>query len=105
MSWRRVAFWGLLLANILVLVSLVWGKRGFLAYWEQQSRHATLVHKLADLDTKGVLLSAEIREWLSNEQYRQQVVREKMNYVGDNEILYVFPVEQDQSTADLRSEP
>lgn len=91
MLGRRVLLGALVILNLYLLLTLLWGGRGIFAYLEQDGRHHGLELKLEALERRSLELSKEIRELTSNPDYQRQVVRERMNYVGEDEVLYVFP--------------
>ena len=91
MGWRRI-FVGLSLTiNIILACSLIWGDQGLRAYKNLKEQHEELAARIKDLDAKTVALSREIRLLQTDEKYQEMVIRERFNFVKDNEILYVFP--------------
>lgn len=91
MLGRRVLLGALVILNLYLLLTLVWGGRGMFEYLEQKGRRQELGEQLETLEGRSLELSREIRELTSNPDYQRQMVRERMNYVGEKEILYVFP--------------
>ena len=95
MSWQR-AFVGFSLAiNVILLYSLIWGSQGLNAYRNLKEQHQILERRIAELDAGNVALSREIRLLQADEKYQEKVIRNRFNFVKDNEILYIFPGSQD----------
>ena len=91
MAWQRI-FVGLSLAiNCILLYSLIWGDQGLRAYRNLKEQHYFLESRIKDLDERNIALSKEIRLLRSDEKYQEKVIRQRFNFVKDNEILYIFP--------------
>lgn len=91
MTWQRI-FVGLSLAiNCILLYSLIWGEQGLRAYRNLKEQHYFLEMRIKDLDERNIALSKEIRLLQSDEKYQEKVIRQRFNFVRDNEILYIFP--------------
>ncbi len=88
---RQVALVVSLLLNVVLVYSLVWGEQGVLAYRRLKTFHDRLTTQIAELDEKNILLSQEIRLLQSDDKYVEKVVRNRLNYVRETEILYIFP--------------
>jgi cell division protein FtsB len=91
MLGKRILLGLLIILNLYLLLTLVWGGAGVFAYRDLKDRHDGLEAELADLEARSRDLSQEIRNLSSNPEHQRQVVRERMNYVGKDELLYVFP--------------
>lgn len=91
MLGKRLLFGLVIILNLYLLLNLVWGGGGLLAYLDLKERHQALEAELAQLEHTSLGLSREIRSLTADPQHQRQVVRERMNYVGDDEVLYVFP--------------
>ncbi|CAK7013721.1 MAG: Cell division protein FtsB [Desulfovibrio sp.] len=95
MAWRKI-FVGLSLAiNCVLLYSLVWGEQGVKAYRNLKEQHQVLEARINELDEKNIALSREIRLLQTDEKYIEKVIRQRFNFVKDNEILYIFPGSHD----------
>jgi len=81
----------LLFINLFLLFRLVWSDQGVFAYMELRNRYAVLQEKIDAVDAKSLDLSQEIRRLKSDKAYQEKVVRERMNFVKKDEILYIFP--------------
>lgn len=91
MLGRRVLLGALVILNLYLLLTLVWGGSGVFAYLDLRDRHDGLKAELESLEATSLNLSAQIRSLTSDTTYQRQVVRERMNYVGEKEVLYIFP--------------
>lgn len=81
----------LVIINLLLLVRLIWSDQGVFAYLELKSRYQTLQAKIDAVDAESLDLSQEIRRLKSDKGYQEKIVRERMNFVKKDEILYIFP--------------
>jgi cell division protein FtsB len=91
MFWRRVLLTVSLGLNIILLYSLIWGQDGAFAYKELKDECLTLEKKIQGLDEVNLALSKEIRLLRTDDKYIEKMIRTKLNFVRDNEILYTFP--------------
>jgi len=83
----------LLIINLFLLFRLIWSDQGVFAYLELKSRYEVLQSKIDGVDGKSLDLSQEIRRLKSDSAYQEKIVRERMNFVKKDEILYIFPDE------------
>ena len=91
MLWQRT-FIGISLAiNLVLLYSLIWGSQGLNAYRNLKEQHQVLGDRIKLLDAKNLALSREIRLLQSDTKYQEKVIRNRFNFVKDDEILYIFP--------------
>ncbi len=97
MFWRRLVMLLLVFLNALLLFRLVWSEQGLFAYMTLKNRHDQLKAQIAEVDRTGLDLSQEIRRLKSDRAYQEQVIRERLKYVKDNEILYLFSVDADKT--------
>ena len=90
MFWRSFILVVLGLISIVLFSRTVWGPTGLLEYRELKKQYADLEKQIADLDKENVALSHEIRLLQSDNQYVEKVIRQRLHYVRDNEVLYLF---------------
>jgi len=83
----------LLIINLFLLFRMIWSDQGIFAYLELKSRYETLQSRIDSVDGKSLDLSQEIRRLKSDKAYQEKIVRERMNFVKQDEILYIFPDE------------
>ncbi len=90
----RVIFVVLLLViNLFLMFRLVWNDQGIFAYLELKARYEALQAKIDKVDGRSLDLSQEIRRLKADKFYQEKIVRERMNFVKQDEILYIFPNE------------
>lgn len=87
---RRILLSVLIVVNVVLLFRLIWSGHGIIAYMNMRNRSVTLENKLRDVDARSLELSNEIRRLKSDRAYQERVIRERMNYIKQNEVLYVF---------------
>lgn len=81
----------LLVINLFLLFRLIWSDQGVFAYLELKGRYDALQEKIDSVDGQSLDLSQEIRKLRSDTGYQEKVVRERMNFVKKDELLYIFP--------------
>ncbi len=89
-GWRvalLVALGGL---NVVLFMRMVWGPAGLLEYRQLKMEHAGLEQKVAKLDQVNLHLSREIRMLQSDRKYTEKMIRQRLRYVRDGEIIYLF---------------
>ncbi|MDD4730441.1 MAG: septum formation initiator family protein [Desulfovibrio sp.] len=101
MFGRRVIVGLLLLLNVYLLLGLLWGEQGVASYLDLRKRYQTLRSEVEGLEAKSRDLSRDILRLESDADYQERMIRERMNYVRKNEVLYVFP-ENGESAGDGR---
>jgi cell division protein FtsB len=87
---KKVLLGVLIFVNLFLLFRLVWSEHGIFAYMNMRKRAARLESELLDIDAKSLELSKEIRRLKSDRAYQEMIIRERMNYVKENEVLYIF---------------
>ena len=90
MFWRTFILVILGLLNVVLFVRMVWGPTGLIEYRELKHQYAELEKQIAGLDTENLSLSREIRLLQSDSQYMEKVIRQRLHFVRDNEVLYLF---------------
>jgi cell division protein FtsB len=91
---RRIVLVFSLLLNFVLAYNLVWGKSGAIAYMELRERCDTLESRIAAAGEQNLELSREIRLLQSDAKYIEKMIRNRLNFVRGNEILYIFPMEE-----------
>lgn len=87
---RRILLGVLIVVNVVLLFRLIWSEHGIIAYMNMRNRSAKLEDQLREVDARSLDLSNEIRRLKSDRAYQERVIRERMNYVKENEVLYIF---------------
>ena len=95
MLWQRVFIGFSLAINAILLYSLIWGGQGLQAYQNLKEQHQLLSTRIQELDAKNIALSREIRLLQSDPKYQEKIIRNRFNFVKDDEILYIFPESRD----------
>lgn len=90
---RRAVLGLALILNVVLLYNLIWGKSGAIAYQELKERCADLQTRILAVEEENLDLSREIRLLQSDDAYLEKVIRNRLNFVRENEILYIFPGE------------
>jgi cell division protein FtsB len=83
-----------LLLNLVLAYNLVWGKSGAIAYMDLRERRDVLENRIAAAGEENLALSREIRLLQSDAKYIEKTIRNRLNFVRGNEILYIFPPEE-----------
>lgn len=81
----------LLFINLFLVFRLIWSDQGVFAYLELKGRYELLQSKIDAVDEESLDLSQEIRRLKSDPAYQEKIIRERMNFVKKDEILYIFP--------------
>ena len=97
--WKTLILLLAVLVNISLLIRLVWGPQSIVSYRELVAQHTELTNDIARIDTVNAALSREIRLLQSDEKYLEKMIRQRLNFVRGNEILYLFENEQNQTGA------
>ena len=83
----------LLFINLFLLFRLIWSDQGVFTYLELKNRYEALQNRIDDVEGRSLNLSQEIRRLKADKAYQEKVIRERMNFVKKDEILYIFPDE------------
>lgn len=95
MFWRVLVLVALGVIDMALFGKMVWGPGGIVEYHELKKEYSGLQAHIAELDAKNRNLSRDIRLLQSDNQYVEKMVREKLRYLRDNEVVYIFPNETD----------
>ena len=87
---RRILLGVLVFVNVVLLFRLIWSEHGVIAYMNMRNRSVKLESQLREVDARSLELSKEIRRLKSDRAYQEKVIRERMNYIKENEVLYIF---------------
>lgn len=90
MFWRTFILSALSIANIVLFYRMVWSPNGLLALKDLREQYAALEARIAEMDQDNILLSREIRLLQSDDAYVEKMIRQRLHYVRDNEVLYLF---------------
>lgn len=84
--------------DIALFGKMIWGPGGIVEYQTLKNEYKTLQEKLSELDAENIALSREIRLLQSDDRYVEKIVREKLRYLRDNEMVYLFPSPSENKT-------
>lgn len=88
----RLLFLGIALAlNVVLFGRLLFSEQGLVAYRELKAQHLALEEAVKKADAVNLALSREIRLLQSDDRYVEKMIRKRLNFVRDNEIVYLFP--------------
>ena len=89
MLWRRCILGVLIALNIFLLYWFLWSEQGIFQYRDLQHKYQTLESRIQELDQQNLRLSQEIRMLQNDREHIEKMIRQQMNYVKENEILYL----------------
>ncbi|WP_319779671.1 septum formation initiator family protein [Maridesulfovibrio sp.] len=88
---RRVLLGVLVVINLVLLIRLGLSEQGFFGYLDLDEKVKKLEMKIDAADNRTLELSREIRRLKTDRAYQEKIIRSRMNYVKENEVLYIFP--------------
>lgn len=98
MFWRVLILVVVGCLDIALFGKMVWGPGGIKEYRELQNQYSSLQQRIADLDAENRALSMDIRLLQSDDKYVEKMVRQKLRYLRDNEVVYIFPQSSGRDT-------
>ncbi len=101
MVWSRVLIGLLIVVNLVLAYQVLVSNESLFAYIDLRKRYEEMERRIADLDEKNLSLSQEIRLLKSDRDHIERMIREQLNFVRQDEMLYVFP----NTAVDTPSEP
>jgi len=99
MFWKVFLITALGVLNVVLFYRMVWSPYGILVYHKLRQEHVQLEAQVRELDEHNLALSREIRLLRSDDSYVEKMIRQRLHYVKDNEILYLFNDAQFSSKA------
>lgn len=91
MAWRVMLISILGICDAALFAKMVWGPGGIVEYRQLKGQYVSLKERISHLDAENMALSREIRLLQTDNQYVEKMVRQKLRYLRDNEIVYLFP--------------
>lgn len=82
-----MAVWGI---NLIIFCHMVWGAEGLIVYRELKQKYAAIENEIAAIDAENRSLSRDIRLLQTDERYVEKMIRQRLHYVHENEVLYLF---------------
>ena len=86
----RLPWWAVVLVFVFLALAL-FGERGVLQVLEASRHRDTLQGEILALETKNNLLKQEIQALRSDKKYIEDIARQELGMMGDNEVIFVFP--------------
>lgn len=99
MFWRVFIITALGVLNVVLFYRMVWSPYGILAYHKLKKEHTQLEEHVQELDQQNLALSREILLLRNDDGYVEKMIRRRLHYVKENEILYLFSDAQSSSKA------
>ena len=90
LPWKFILPAVMILINIAFLAPLLWGSGSLYTWHSLKERRSELSQEVDDLNRKRSALSREIRLLKADPAYVEKIIRNRLNYVKKNEILYIF---------------
>ena len=90
----------LVLLNAALFSRLMWGSGSIHSWYALKEKQNEVSQELTALNEQRAALSREIRLLKTDPDYVEKVIRQRLNYVRKNEILYLF----DKARQDSRDE-
>ncbi len=88
--------WKIILATVAVAINLIFihnlfsGSNTVYTWHSLKERRSKLVQEVDELNKQCAALSREIRLLKADPAYVEKIIRNRLNYVKKNEILYIF---------------
>lgn len=79
----------LFLVNVLLIWGIVWGERGIQPYRQQQQVLEEVESRLDQVREDNIELSRKVRLLKDNKAYLEHMIRTRLHYVQNNEVLYI----------------
>ena len=90
MFWRVAILLILGIFNLALFSRMIWGPTGLMEYRDLKRQHVALLSEISELDAQNRTLSRNIRLVQSDSQYVEKMIRQRLHYMRDNEVLYLF---------------
>jgi cell division protein FtsB len=90
LAWKTGILAVALLVNLTLGIRLFWGYQSLSNYHHLKKQQAALQADLALQDMVNAGLSREIRLLQNDGRYLEKKIRQRLNYVKEHEILYLF---------------
>lgn len=94
---------GVFAAGVAVVVllagSAVWGSRSVLHLWRLQEQSRGLERQAIGLHHRNEALRRHLRRLRADDAYLERVIRQRLGWVGEGEIVYRVPRDRPRGTA------
>ena len=102
--WRTCLLVFLGILNVVLFYRMIWGNSGILAFNQLQQNYIQLEQELAAVDAYNLQLSNELRLLKTDNAYVEKMIRQRLHYVRDNEVLYLFTNATGNDKSDVNKE-
>ena len=102
--WKSTILSFAILMNITLGYSLFLGDQSFFAWRSLHTKYTELTAELDFINQKKASLSQQIRLLQNDSAYIEKIIRQRLNYVRENEILYIFEKETEEPSPWLDKE-
>ena len=102
--WHKILLVIAVIINVLLLGRLFLDPQGIEGYTELRADSNELEKQLQEVEQKNIALSREIELLNSDDKYIEKIIRNKLNFVKNNEILYLFQEAQPPSSRGATSD-
>lgn len=99
MFWRVSLLLVVGVLDAMLFAKMVWGPGGVVEYRDLKDQYNALQSEISELDERNAGLSREIRLLQTDKKYVEKMVRQKLRYLRDNEIVYLFPAAEGHNGA------
>jgi len=86
----RLPWWALGLIVVFLALAL-FGERGVLRVMEASRHRDALQGEILALEVKNDNLKKEIQSLTSDKRYIEDIARQELGMMGENEVIFVFP--------------
>jgi cell division protein FtsB len=88
--WKAIILVIALLVNAILVGSLFRGSHSLAGYRHLKGQKATLQSEIAAQNAANADISREIRLLQNDGRYVERMIRQRLNYVKEHEIVYLF---------------
>ena len=88
--WKSTILTFAILMNITLGYSLFLGEQSVFVWRNLHERHRALIAELEFVNETKANLSQQIRLLQNDSSYLEKLIRQRLNYVREDEILYIF---------------
>lgn len=93
-----------LLFTMTLLVKAFFGDRGFIGLLKIKSEYAAIYEEVQQLESENAKLMEEIDKLNSDKYYQEKVAREKMGFIKEGEVVFLFPDEEEKESFSQKDE-
>ena len=90
MFGRTIILLVVALVNIILFIRMIWGPTGLIEYHKLKNEYNNIEQQIAGLDSENLILSREIRLLQTDSSYMEKMIHQRLHYVHDNEVIYLF---------------